>query len=667
MPTIAEVREKYPQYKDMSDDALAGALHSKFYPDMERSAFNEKIGLNPEKAEARKEYEDLKAKGVPVEPSLTRRVAHGLTLGASDEILAATQTPIEMIRKGTLNPAEGYRSAKAWQDVQMEEARKNQGVLGHIAEIGGGLGSGVGLARAGLTLARPGAGFLGRTGALAGEGAAYGGTTGFLDAGNSLDERLKGGAQGAAIGGAIGGALPLAGAAVGTAAAPFISNVRARINPQGTAASQVARALDESGRPVSDVVGDVVTAAAEGQPMYTIADALGNSGQRMLSTVTRAPGPGRTSAVEFLDQRQAGQGRRVANALAEGFDAPQTAAQTETKLTRARNDAADVNYQAARDQAGSVNVTPAIEAIDANLTPGVNRVISNPSGIADNSIEGALRRAKSYLTDGQSQVSDFQSAFMAKRELDAMIETASPTIQRALIPVRTALDKQLASSSQPYRAARDQFSRESKSIGAIEEGRTATMRGRTEDTIPAFRGMGADQQAGFRVGYVDPLIAQTQGGAQGVNASRPFTSQAFRDEAAVMAPGNPMMTRRLDREGRMFETRNHATGNSRTADNLADQEAMKVDPSVVVSLLTGNIGAAAKQAYGHATNALHGYTPAVREAIAGLLLQRGANPTLSNDIAKQMSRLTRNRDIAAALSRGGLSAGNVAALPAYRK
>lgn len=45
MPTIAEVRQQYPQYKDMSDADLATALHSKFYSDMPKEEFVKKIGL----------------------------------------------------------------------------------------------------------------------------------------------------------------------------------------------------------------------------------------------------------------------------------------------------------------------------------------------------------------------------------------------------------------------------------------------------------------------------------------------------------------------------------------------------------------------------------------------------------------------------------------------
>lgn len=42
---IQEVRAKYPQYSDMSDEALASALHAKYYADMPKEQFAQKIGL----------------------------------------------------------------------------------------------------------------------------------------------------------------------------------------------------------------------------------------------------------------------------------------------------------------------------------------------------------------------------------------------------------------------------------------------------------------------------------------------------------------------------------------------------------------------------------------------------------------------------------------------
>jgi hypothetical protein len=583
---------------------------------------------DPIKDRAKKEYDEAKAKGIPVEPGATRRLLQGATFNFADEILAGLKTPLEMVKRGTINPVAGYQSAKAAEDVALDDARKNGGVGGTIAEIGGGLFSGVGLAGQGLTAARaltPASGLLARTGASAADGAIMGGIAGLGD-GTNVDERLSGAGQGLAIGGLVGGAAPGAIALGSQALRPITGNIRAMVNPQGYAQNQVARGVYESGQTPQQLANAVGNAANDGQPMFTLADAMGNPGQRMLATTTRSPGRAATDVTEFLDQRQAGQGRRVAGALAQGFDAPQTAAQTEARITGERTAAANQNYGAARQQAGSVDVTPAITEIDQTLQPGVTRLMNPQSNIADDSVEGVLRRARGMLTDGRSQVSRFDEAFRVKQELDNLIDRATPTQQRVLIPVRNALDRQLEASSAPYAAARNQFRQQSQAIEAVGEGRNAAQRGRTEDIVPAFQGMRPDQQAGFRAGYADPLIAQTQGAAFGVNKARPLINDAFADEAAVIAPGNPLMQRRIGREDTMFQTRNRATGNSKTAENLNDDAAMGVDVGGLVSnVLSGNMGGALRSAMSALSNGWNGNTAGVREEVARILLQRGQN------------------------------------------
>lgn len=47
MATLADVRAKYPQYSDLSDEDLASRMHQKFYADMPREDFNQKIGYAP--------------------------------------------------------------------------------------------------------------------------------------------------------------------------------------------------------------------------------------------------------------------------------------------------------------------------------------------------------------------------------------------------------------------------------------------------------------------------------------------------------------------------------------------------------------------------------------------------------------------------------------------
>ena len=264
----------------------------------------------------------------------------------------------------------------------------------------------------------------------------------------------------------------LLGAVGGAVLGPIASNIRARVNPQGVAASQLARAVDESGRPIADVAGDVARAASEGQGVFTVADALGNPGQRMLSTVSRSPGPGRTAAVEFLEDRQGGQGRRVINAISEGLNAPMTAQRAEEMLTQARRTASDANYGAVRDASGPVNITPVLQQIDATI---------NPSGLGNadirpDSISGALARYRNMLGSDQGNLIDFNRVQMVRSELSDEVERASRAGEnnkaRLLGGVLRQLDGVMENASQGFRQANAEHARMSGTIDAIGEGRT---------------------------------------------------------------------------------------------------------------------------------------------------------------------------------------------------
>ena|SRR6516165_12312568 len=87
----------------------------------------------------------------------------------------------------------------------------------------------------------------------------------------------------------------------------------------------------------------------------------------MLSSVARAPGEGRTNVVNYVENRQAGQGRRVSNALSEGFEAPETAAQIGRRLTQARDEAANEEFGAVREEARPVDARLRDEALQPEL------------------------------------------------------------------------------------------------------------------------------------------------------------------------------------------------------------------------------------------------------------------------------------------------------------
>jgi hypothetical protein len=345
--------------------------------------------------------------------------------------------------------------------------------------------------------------------------------------------------------------------------------------------------------------------------------------------------------------------------VSEGLDAPQTAAQARTALEASRSATANANYGAARQSAGAVDVTPAIQAADDFLRPGARGLMSPQSNIADDSVEAAVAKARRFLTDGKSNVSDFDTAFRAKMELDAMIERASPTVQRQLITIRNALDDALASSSQPFATARDTFRQQSQAIEAVDQGTaSASSRMRAEDTIPQFQGMRPDQQAGFRSGYADPLIARIDAASMSgtTNKARPLlTGKAGKELPAFAAPGraDPLM-RRIGREDRMFETSNAVLGGSRTADNLADMgEIGTIDATVIGNLLSGNLKQAALQGIAKGAAGLQGRNTQTRDLIAQILMERGpteAKQQLASAVSRsQMAEATKRKVIAAIL------------------
>lgn len=559
-------------------------------------------------------------------------------------------------------------------------------LVGGLASTGAAAGTALGARALGLTAQT----LPGQIGAGIASGGVIGGADAATRGGNPI--------EGAALGAGLGGAIPGVARVLGAVAAPVVSNVSARLNPSGYAATQVARALAESGHTPQQIDAAINAAAGEGQGMFTAADAMGNPGQRMLSTVARAPGEGRTAVVDFLEGRQAGQGRRVANTLAEGFDSPQTAAQTETALTQARDTAGDTQYGAARQGAGPVDLTGAIRAIDQTLTPGLTQLAHPQSAIANDSIETALQNVRNRLTDGRSNLTDFTAVQRVRGDLADQVQTAVRAGQgnraRLLSGVLRQIDGAMEQASPGFLQANQNFAQASRNIEAVGQGRTAALRGRTEDTIPAFQALPAPGQAAFRSGYVDPLIEQAQGAAFGVNKARPLTSDAFHQEAgtigaaAPVPPGsigtvrmngqdyhmiqgvaparwplvqpNPrdIMMNRLGRENTMFETRATALGGSKTADNLADQGAMGLDPSIIGHVLSGNHVGAMRGIFNAVSNGWNGNTPEVRRQVANILLTRGGmnRGTMQQVLNDTVQRIQEMQHASRAIGRGiGLS------------
>lgn len=611
----------------------------------------------------------------------TRRLVHGVTLGADSTLAAAAMTPLEMLKHGTFSPSEGYSYAKAREDRTMDKARQNTGKLGDATEMLGGAVTGGGLANSGVTAARflaPEAGLIARTAASAADAGGIGAVSGFNE-GNGIGERLTNAAKGFGTGALIGGALPIAGAVVGGVTAPIFANIKARINPEGFAESQLARAVHESGQSPAQLGKTVEDANNAGQP-FTLADAMGTPGQRMLSTVTRAPGEGRTQATAFLNERQAGQGERVGNILDEGLGAGGSARQTMDQLTaQARAESAPL-YREALDKQPVWNDRMQQffddPAIASGLKEGVSvqRLESLATGRKFDPNDYAITHFDPAGDPKITGVPNMRTINLIKKGLDQKLEQyRDPTTGRmafdekgrALDQVRRSFLNEVDGLNPTYGQARAAYAGPAQVREAVGVGAQAATRGRAVDNIARFDALNEPSKQGFRAGYADTRVGAIERAPQGTNAVRPLSSQKSQQELAALslhqgpvAPGQVApMQQRLAREQTMFDTRHQALGNSKTSENLADDAAMAVDPHLIGNIISGNWHGAIRNVLSAGHTALTGNTPAVREAVGRMLLDRGVNPAnLQTAIGQTVARIRFVQNLSRNVGRGAAGA-----------
>lgn len=205
MPTISEVRAKYPQYKDLSDDQLAEGLHRKYYSDMPIQTFRAKVGL-----ELPKTIEDTPVKPKS-EPSTFTKIGEGMVRGVKQRALGVAQ----LIGEATGTSSKGDLMSEL--AAQYEAEGEGTGIAGLAGEI-----LGDPLTYMPLGGAAKGASALSKIGNIAKTGAAVGAISAGTSATGGEEDRLTktliGGAVGAPV--ALGGEALMRGArAVGSTVA----------------------------------------------------------------------------------------------------------------------------------------------------------------------------------------------------------------------------------------------------------------------------------------------------------------------------------------------------------------------------------------------------------------------------------------------------------------
>ena len=242
MPTIAEVRQKYPQYQDMSDSDLAGALHKKYYSDMPVEQFNAKIGLSSEPAAPKTDRLPESRGFMRRVDDAVRGIADTATFGFADEIAAGL---------GSLTGV-GSAGGNYDQNLSAERQRDSQGGWERVG--GQVVGAFTNPAMSAKTV-------LG----AAGQGAAAGAAYGFGSGEGSFENRRDSAIMGGAVGAAAGGALKSVANRLGNRAAAKTIPSNDQIRKQAEAAYNKAEAAGVVFKPegVRQLAGTIVNDLAE--------------------------------------------------------------------------------------------------------------------------------------------------------------------------------------------------------------------------------------------------------------------------------------------------------------------------------------------------------------------------------------------------------------------
>lgn len=573
-----------------------------------------------------------------------RSALQGLTFGYGDEIVGAGQAMLS----GT-----PYETARDFEKERLNRGREAYPWLTTAAEMGGAimpsmmLGYGA-LPNAGNAAQRMAVG----AGIGGAEGTVYG--AGSADPGNRAQGALYGGGLGMGVGAAIPAMTSIGKTFVGRPVATALG-----VGNAGRGRQAVARALDASGKTGNDIAEYLARADAMGQPAVA-ADAMGVEGQRALAGAARQPGPGRTAAADFLNQRQVDQGDRVAGILRDAFGmdsytpmsgGPQTAMAREEATRAARGAAWAINDAAAQAAAGPVNLNSTLGKIDELL-----RRDPILDGTRDALSEGALGRKLTALrrqlgTDGLQRI-DYDAVRNIRTDLRTMMDV-NPRTAAQLRPVYEELTRALDEASPKFSTANSLYAAGSREADAIPTGAALNRPGtRSADVSTLFNRMSPSERVAARIGYGDSLLGKVENSAGGVNTARPFTSGRMSGNIDAMADDPRRTLDALARENDMFETRNAITGGSKTSDNLADAAAANgQDVALIANVAAGNTPGAARDIINRVVGGLAGRNEKTREEIVRLLLAR--DPQTLNQAYQAVTNGGGARNLVEAILRGG--------------
>ena len=276
---------------------------------------------------------DLSVLGRDTRGSVLDPVVSGITFGFGDELAGGVKAAGAALTGEDAGDAYDREVKRRRADYEAYQ-RRHPGVT-LAGEVAGGLLTGVGAAKSGLTLMRPGQTLGTAMATGAGEGAIYGALSGAGHAEDTAAERAAGAVTGGATGAVLGAAVPAISRGVGKAVEAGQKFFSGAIKPApGVNPSAAVSAADEFGIPLSRAqatrsvdqvrVEDQLRHAGKMQPFdaaqrTAMADAAERLQQKIAGPGQMAPTP--TVAVEGLQEGLRGRAADIKRASQEAYEA----------------------------------------------------------------------------------------------------------------------------------------------------------------------------------------------------------------------------------------------------------------------------------------------------------------------------------------------------------
>lgn len=574
MPTLDEVRDKYPQYKDVSDADLLGALRDKFYADTPPTEFAKAMKSpliwNGKQYEGAGEAQGRRLKTLE---DVGRSVANGVTFGWADEASAKMD---ELTGSGT------YEANLAKEHARDKEIPSYISVPGEMT--GGALG-----ALATAPVSGPAALASGARALPAWlRGATVGTTTGALyGAGNAAPgQRVEGAAEGGLIGGVAGAVTP----PVMSAGARLGSELKGAFKPMTNVGADLGRALERDNLTPDQWAANFAQLKNTRPGVATLADAGGENIKGVLERVAQTPGAGRTIAIPNLTERQRGQMFRVAGDLQELTGSPKAAidAVRETIEQRTRDSAPA--YERAMNF-NARNVPEIMNVWNNETATGWGKFILNSSDLKNNlqtefGIADASNGPMMRVIDSWKKQADWL--------VSQAIEKGDKNKARIIGDMRDRVLEAVDAHNPQYAQARDQWAGPERYLQAIKEGKQIFSTKIDGAELPgAISHMGQSEQEGFRIGVVAAAIKRM--GLETANLpdqTKLFRSPEMRARVAAIMPtdeARAAWAQRLDFEVGSSRDMGRALGNSATARRLAEQgDADTIAGDLIMDAFSGH-------------------------------------------------------------------------------